>query len=606
MHHIEASSFQTKDSMISDDHLEEGYSLADYLSILRRRRWQLIVPALILFTVAAIAAVSIPATYRSQATILIEQQEIPQDLVRSTVTSYADQRVQVISQRVLNSKNLIEVIEKYDLYAKERNNATMASLVQKMRKDIQLKMVSADVVDPRSGRPTAATIAFTLAYESKSPVNAQKVANEVVSLFLNENIKKRREVAHEASKFLSEEADKLSEQISDLEARLAVFKEANSGSLPEMQSLNMTLMQRVEDQLRRNDQDERVLDERIIYLESELAQLNPYSNLYSTTGERMLSVSDRLKSLQSEYVSVASRYSESHPDRIKMKRELEALQAKSGESGIAELQRRVSDLERELSSLSKRYSKDHPDVKRKQRELKAVNSQLAQARKSKPKPSANEQADNPAYVQLQTQLQAAHAERRSLKSTHDELEARLNDFEQRLSNAPKIEREYRAITRDYDNAMAKFKEVKAKQLEAELAESLEAGSKAERFVLIEPPLLPEKPSKPNRLAILFLGVVFSVGGGVGTVVLRESMDDAIHGPKDIEKIIGAPPLAVIPYLQTDEEIAARKRRKALYVITATLAVAGLLAAVHFYYRPLDVLYLQLMQLSGFMQPGQSS
>ena len=585
---------------------EPGLGLADYIDILRRRRWQLIVPAIVLFAIAATAAVAIPATYRSQATILIEQQEIPIDLVRSTVTSYADQRVQVISQRVLNSANLSQVIEKYGLYEKELQTATLATLITKMRADIELKMVSADVVDPRSGRPTEATIAFTLSYESRSPDKAQQVVNELVSLFLNENAKKRREVAHEASKFLGEEANKLSEQISDLEARLAVFKEANSGSLPEMQTLNMTLMQRVEDQLRRNDQDERSLNERIIYLESELAQLNPYSNLYSATGERMLSAADRLKSLESEYVSLASRYSESHPDRIKMQRELEALRADAGGANAAELQRRLTELNGELTALSKRYSVDHPDVKRKQREVMATEKQLAQARKSGPRPKANEQADNPAYVQLQAQLQAARSERKSLAEAKTELEAELSSFEERLTNAPKIEREYRAITRDYDNAMSKFKEVKAKQLEAELAESLEAESKAERFVLIEPPLLPEKPSKPNRLAILFLGFVFSVGGGVGTVVLRESMDDAIHGPKDIEKITGAPPLAVIPYLETDEDIAAKKRRKALYVIAVVLALGALLAAVHFFFRPLDVLYLQLMQVTGFMQSGQGS
>ena len=584
---------------------EPGLGLADYIEILRRRRWQLIVPAVLLFAIAAAAATLIPATYKSQATILIEQQEIPTDLVRSTVTSYADQRVQIISQRVLNSANLSQVIEKYGLYEKELQSASLATLITKMRDDIELKMVSADVVDPRSGRPTEATIAFTLSYESRAPDKAQKVVNELVSLFLNENAKKRREVAHEASKFLGEEANKLSEQISDLEARLAVFKEANSGSLPEMQSLNMTLMQRVEEQLRRNDQDVRSLDERIIYLESELAQMNPYSNLYSATGERMLSAADRLKALESEYVSLASRYSENHPDRIKMERELEALRADAGGANVAELQRRLSELNGELTTLSKRYSADHPDVKRKQREVQATEKQLVQARKSGPKLKANEQADNPAYVQLQAQLQAARSERNSLAGAKAELEAEISSFEERLTNAPKIEREYRAITRDYDNAMSKFKEVKAKQLEAELAESLEAESKAERFVLIEPPLLPEKPSKPNRLAILFLGFVFSVGGGVGTVVLRESMDDAIHSPKDIARITGAPPLAVIPYFELDEEVAARKRRRWYLVAAAVVALIAAFVLVHYHYRPLDVLYLQVIQQLGKAQPTQS-
>lgn len=576
---------------------EQGLSLADYIEILKRRRWALVIPAVLLFIAAATAAFLLPATYRSQATILIEQQEIPTDLVRSTVTSYADQRVQVISQRVLSSTNLGQIITKYDLYPEERRRAPLTSVVEQMRKDVRLNMVSADVVDPRSGRPTEATIAFTLAYESRSPQNAQQVTGEIVSLFLNENARKRQEVAREASKFLSEEADKLSEQISDLEARLAVFKEQNSESLPEMQSLNMTLMQRAEEQLRRNEQEVRSLDERIIYLESELAQMNPYSNLYSATGERVLSTSDRLKSLETQYLSIAARYSENHPDRIKMQRELEALRSEVGGADGAELQRRVTELSGELAGLRERYASEHPDVKRKERELEATKKQLGQATRA-PRLQPNEQADNPAYVQLQARLQAARTERSSLIGARTELEAKLADFESRLGNTPKIEREYRAITRDYDNAIAKFKEVRAKQLEAELAESLESESKAERFVLIEPPLLPDQPAKPNRLAILFLGLVFSVGGGLGTVVLRESMDDAIHGPKDIARITGAPPLAVIPYIETDEEKAAKKRRRILIALALAAALAAALATVHHQVRPLDVIYLQLMQKLG--------
>ena len=130
---------------------QEGLGLTDYIAILRRRRWYLIVPAVVIFAVAVAVAMLMPATYRSEATILIEQQQIPQDLVRSTVTSYADQRVQIISQRVMTTANLSNVIEKYDLYAAERKQEPMSVVVEQLRQNIGLKMVSADVVDPRSG-----------------------------------------------------------------------------------------------------------------------------------------------------------------------------------------------------------------------------------------------------------------------------------------------------------------------------------------------------------------------------------------------------------------------------------------------------------------------
>ena len=114
---------------------------------------------------------------------------MPQELVRSTVTSYADERVQVISKRVMTTETLLNIIRRYDLYPKDRAKETREALLGRMRKDIGLKMISADVIDPRSGRPTSATIAFEVSYISRSPDLAAKVANELTTLYLNENSK---------------------------------------------------------------------------------------------------------------------------------------------------------------------------------------------------------------------------------------------------------------------------------------------------------------------------------------------------------------------------------------------------------------------------------
>src|SRR6185312_16504696 len=104
--------------------------------------------------IALLMAVLLPPQYRSAGTILIEQQEMPPELVRSTVTSYADQRVQVISKRVMTTETLLNIIRHYDLYPKERAKETREVLLGRMRKDIGLKMISADVIYPRSARTT--------------------------------------------------------------------------------------------------------------------------------------------------------------------------------------------------------------------------------------------------------------------------------------------------------------------------------------------------------------------------------------------------------------------------------------------------------------------
>ncbi|HIP53314.1 MAG TPA: lipopolysaccharide biosynthesis protein [Chromatiales bacterium] len=579
---------------------EDIKGLGDYLHILKRRKWQFIVPALLLALISAAAALLLPSVYRSTATILIEQQEIPQDLVRSTVTSFADQRIQTISQRVMTSVNLAKIIEKFDLYKKERRTESMVSVVQEMRDDIQLEMVSADVVDPRSGRPMEATIAFTLSYENRSPDIAQKVANEIVSLFLEENLRVRRESAKETTRFLEEEAQSLSERISDLEAKLAIFKEKNTGALPEYSQLNQQMMDRTEREISNVDQQIRALEERKVYLRSELSQLNPSGSIYTVDGERLLGPADRLKALRVQYISMATKYAENHPDIVKVKREIKALKQELGiEDDAFTLRAQLEAQKSSLAKLEERYSADHPEVQRLQRAIAATETALKNAgRRPASNQPLNEVADNPAYVQLKSQLDGAEVELRSLKIQRAELKQRLLDLEKKMMRTPQVEREYKALTRDYDNALLKYREIKAKQQEAQLAQSLEEERKGERFSLIEPPLFPEKPAKPNRLAILFLGFVFSIGAGIGHVALRESLDDTIHSSKDAVELLHIPPMAVVPYIQNSLDVKKERSRLALFILIGVALVAGAAAAVHTFVMPLDVLWYSMLRRAG--------
>ncbi|MCP4274982.1 MAG: lipopolysaccharide biosynthesis protein [Gammaproteobacteria bacterium] len=581
---------------------EDEKGLGDYLAILRRRKKQLIIPALIVFLLSVVLAFALPATYRSEATILIEQQSIPQDLVRSTVTSYAGERISMISQRVMTSVNLKRIIEQYGLYIEERKNTSLTILVEEMREDISLEMISADVIDPRSGRPTTATIAFKLAFSHKSARTSQKVTNELVSLYLNENLKRRTQTAVETSGFLATEVVKLQEQVITYEAKLADFKESNIKNLPELQQLNVQLMQRVEQNIQDAERQIRTLDERKIYLQSELVQMSPTSDLFTADGKRVLGDQDRLTSLRSEYASLSARYSETHPNLVKLKKEITALKKTVGvEDSVGELKLQLKMLKAERTTLRERYSAEHPDVKKVQRTIDSTLKELEQASKERRVIKvANKtiKPDNPAYIQLQAQLNAANGEISALREAKVGYQEKLNDIEERLLQSPQVERQYRDLTRGYENALAKFQEVKAKQLEAELAEALEREKKGERFSLIEPPQTPEKPASPNRLAIVFLGFVLSMAGGIGTVSVAEGLSNVIRDPRSLIRITGAAPLVTIPYI----EIAAdRKKARAVkrnMILVILILGASTVAAFHFLYMPLDVAWFVALRRFG--------
>ncbi|MBW9270131.1 MAG: lipopolysaccharide biosynthesis protein [Candidatus Thiodiazotropha sp. (ex. Lucinisca nassula)] len=527
---------------------EELLEFGDYIAILKRRKMQLFLPAAFVFFVSVLLAVGLPSVYRSEATILIEQQEIPNELVRSTVTSYAGERIQIISQRVMTTENLGKIINSYGLYKADREENSITLLAEELSEEIELEMISADVVDPRSGRPTTATIAFTLAFSNKDPRVSQKVTNELVSLFLDENLRQRTQSAVETSTFLNAEADRINLEINELERSLATFKEKNIKKLPELQQLNIQLMERSEVELSEIVQQIRNIEERKIYLTSELAQINPTTDIYNSSGNRVMGNEDRLRALQTEYLALATRYTDSHPTLIRIKDEM-------------------SSLENELSK---------GDLNNK----------------------AIVHSDNPAYVQLSTQLQAAETELVSLLNMKVEIKRKIEEIEQRLLQSPQVEREYRNLSRDYENALAEYQEIKAKQLEAELAESLERERKGERFSLIEPPQLPEKPDAPNRLAIILLGMIFSLVIGFGNVFISESLNQAVYGVKGVLATTNSAPLAVIPLIENKQENHATNIATIKKYIAVSVFVFLTVISVHVFLKPIDVIIYVLLRKIG--------
>lgn len=576
-------------------------NLSEWRSALRRRAglmgWVFASVAI----VAALLAFLWPATYLASGTILIEQQEVPAELVRSTISSYADQRIQVITQQVMTTENLFKIVLKYDLYPVERKKRTREYVLKKMKNDIGFKMISADVIDPRSGNPTKATIAFSISYKSRAADLAAKVANELVSLYLQQNIDSRKQRTADATSFLNDEADRLNKDINVQQAAMEGFKQRHINDLPELAQMNIQLMNRADDELREVDSRVRALDQQLVYLDAQLAQLNPISQTYTSTGERVMAPSDRLKYLRTELARVTSIYAADHPDVLRMQREIQGLEKSTGAVNSSnELQRQLDDARTQLTSASQRYSADHPDVLKLQRSVSSLEEQLqASSASEKPYTTSAEQPDNPAYIQIKAQREASSNERTSLLSKRSELSALIASYTKRLASGPAVERQYSTLLRDLENNQLKYREVRQKQLEAEVAQNLEDERKGERFTLIEPPLTPEQPDSPNRIVILVLGCVLALGSAVGTVASLEVLDSSVRNRRDLVTLLSVPPLAVLPWIETeaDRQLNRRHRRYALLGTTASLMLtAGL---IHVFFRPLDVLWqVALRRLAG--------
>ncbi len=564
-----------------------------------RRRGTFWLVAVASMVIALLIATLWPPTYRATATILIEQQEIPQELVRSVITTYADQRVQTISQRVMTSQNLLMLIDRYKLYADIRDREPREELLETMRNDINLKMISASVIDPRSGAPTHATIAFSVSYDSRAPDLALKVANELSSLYLNENLESRAQRAKQTASFFTEESARQQARIAELDQRLADFKQKHQDELPELTQQNIQTQDRTELELHDVQDHVDALDAQRVLLQAQLAQISPTGEVYSDSGQRVFGAGDQLKALKSKLAGLKGRYGPDHPDVISTEREIAGLQKEvDSDDSTTDRLRQLSEAKAQLAAALEKYSAEHPDVVRLRHEVERLEQEVQKEANTGTKPIERAHADNPVYLQVKSQIDAVTLEREAAIKKRDELQVKLHSYDKRMALSPEVERAYREIVRDLEAAQFKYGEILSKQSEAQIAVNLETEQKGENFTMIEPPLPPEKPISPNRMLILAVGLALSLALGIGAVLGREALDASVRGPKDIRELLQVPALASIPIIVTRAE-RVRRQRIARYSWgggVATLVLA--LLAVHFFIMPLDILWLVLVRRFG--------
>jgi uncharacterized protein involved in exopolysaccharide biosynthesis len=559
---------------------EESKNLRDYISILKRHKGKMLLTGLLIFLTSIGLALLLPPTYKSTATILIEQPIISNDLVDSTISSYADQQVQRIRQRVLSRPNLRRIIDKFQLYRDQLDNKPWSTILEDMEKSISVDMISADVRD-RSGRATKATIAFHVGFSHEKAAVSQSVANELVSLFLQENLKERTESAEEASSFFAREAEKLRQRMEELDNKLLILKKERGDSLPEFRQQNSKQLERALQRLDDINNQYNKTYEKNIYLQSQLNQISPYS----TAGGAVLDDRTRLKMLQVEYSNLLSRYSAFHPDVIKVKTEMEALGNQGDQAGNRHaLTMALKEKKAELAKHKESYSSQHPDIINLVSEIQSIETQIASIPLNVQHQSNIADADNPAYIQTQAQLKSSELEILSLEKSRKEQNKRISRYEQRLIVSPDVERQYNELMRHYNATKLKYEQIQSKQTSVNLAESVEKSRKGERYVMSEPPELPEEPTKPNRKAIIALGLLLSAAAAVAVAALAEMLHQGIYGKRQLAAVSGDDPLSVIPYLYTTQERMAQKKFKRRILFTLLFITALALSLGYFLLR----------------------
>lgn len=514
---------------------QEIKSLNDVLDIAKRRKWTLVVPTVSIFLVAAVIAMLLPAIYSSTSTILIEEQEVPREYVNTTVTSFADQRLHSINQRIMGTNKLLEIIGKFNLYTDLKNKWTTEEIVAKMRKDIKFNTISADVIDPRSGQPRPATIAFSLSYQGKNPSVVQQVANELTTLYLNENLKVREKQSLGTTTFIEEEMKGVQKQLEDIEGKIAAYKQRNINALPELAQVNMQAVETTDREIMSLNSQLGNLRERESYLQSQLASMPTDSASQDKT---------RLNELRVRLVDLKTRFTEEHPDVVKVRGE------------IAELVKQL---------------------------------------RSSGRDTADSKPDNPAYVTLSSQLASTQSEIASTKRQIESFIKKRDSYRQRVAATPGVEEGYKNLVVERNNLQSKYDDLSKKYMEAKVAHGLEQEQKGERFTLIDSARLPEKPISPNIPAILLIGLVLGIGAGVGLTALREQGDQTFRTAEALTKATSFPVLATIPEIGNGAEAPRGFGRRGMLASGLVGAVVLTTLVVHFFIMDLDIVWAKMLR-----------
>lgn len=525
----------------------------DFIAQFNRRKKEALTVALLVFLLGAVITYLLPATYRSTATVLIENNQPELGIIGNGVGGYADRRIKLISKRVLSSKSLSALAKELALFPPESfdsqaklNSQALAAL----RNRIDIELIKVKGVDPKTRFPVESAIAFDLSFTAKTAEEAQRTAQRLAELFLQQN--EATALKSSTDDFLDSRLAELQEKIDRSEDKLKEFKSQTVYSLPEMREANLRILEKTQDDLSDARLQLRALKEEKVYLESELLRLKPYAVAYDADGNRILGPEDQLKALQSELAEKRAKYSPLHPDILKLEGEIANLSAiiRGDTSGVARLNAQVEELLAEQARLRQRYSSDHPSTKALDSQIAGLQKQLQEERENLPifthQARPRENADNPAYIATAGKLKSVQLEIAEQKALIANLQKKYDTYEQRVEASPNVEREYNELLRQHEQALNEFNTLSQKSFSADLSGSLERSNQQQELVLLEEANTPEDPYKPNRKLLLMLSAILALLSGIATVLFREHLDDRVWTAGEVEDILGEAPLVSIP------------------------------------------------------------
>src|SRR6266508_1746983 len=518
-------------------------SPSEYLKIIRRRKWLIILPVIAITSAVAWVVYRLPDVYESVTLIVVKPSTLPNSVVPTITEDSLTRQLTSIAQVVTSRSSLEPLVNKYEVYKPERlRGEPMELIIDMMRKDIKVE-VNTSRNDITNG--------FNITFRGRDPKITQAVAAELASKYINEQTKNTVNSTNSAKQFIDQQVSQTEDELTLVDNKRLEFMQKNVGNLPtEATSL--------------------------------VGQLTGLREQQKALIAEVGRLQDRSSSLVTQLTLMKKQFQQSIDDYAENTTDPKTTLA------WAELVKRKADLQSELSHLMTELKPKHPDVLAKQAQLDSVSKEMDQMvaewkERIVEKQQKLQKRPDLSVAATEGQIQATDGEIKREQKMLDDNEKQIGAILQRINSVPGAEVALGALERDYQTKKFAYDQLLLQQQKITLGADAASQQQGEGIEVVDPANLPSKPVAPKRFMLSGLGLAFGLGLGLLLTALFEVPSLlTIQSAEDARHYTGLPVLISVPELLTPAEARAIPRRRRLLLaaaVTVTIVTIPVLALV---------------------------
>jgi polysaccharide chain length determinant protein (PEP-CTERM system associated) len=471
-------------------------SMAEMKRVFKRYWWVLPLTVIAGVSLALGSTFFLPKRFTSQTLVLVDQQTVSPDLVKPVVTEATNQRLASMQEQILSRSRLQPIIEKFGLYASDRDSVHMEDLVARLRAAIEVTPL-----EPMQGTQNRQLPGFHINVTFDNPQVAQRICSEITTMFMEQNSRDIDVEGTNTTEFFAQHVEEAKRNLDDQDAKLAEFKKKYMGSLPDQEQANLGLLTGMNTQL-----------------EAITQAVNRAQQDKAMTESLMASQLATWKAVN------------------------------RGETPSETLDQQLSALQDQLNSLQARYTPDHPDVIKARNQIEQLKRRMAEAPKGG-NTQANSQANavEPAAIQqYRAKLRQDDLNVAGLIKQQARMQSDINILQGKIQSTPAVEQQFKELTRNYQTALDGYNDLLKKHDQSAIARDLNRQQHGENLRVLDPPSLPMTPSFPRKPVFAGAGAGGGLALGLAILYMLAAFDPSMHTERDVEVCMQLPVLALVP------------------------------------------------------------